>query len=131
MASNSTTAAAGASSKTKKVATLSMWAMAIMIVTNIVSMRGLASQAEYGYTSIFYYVLAALIFLLPFSLVCAELASHIYQIGRSVPLGCRGFRTQDWLDSHVSGMANGGNLVPGRADVLVGVSGLHFLAGEL
>lgn len=58
-----------------------MWAMAIMIVTNIVSMRGLASQAEYGYTSIFYYVLAALIFLLPFSLVCAELASTYTKSG--------------------------------------------------
>lgn len=52
-----------------------MWAMTILIVTNIVSMRGLASQAEYGYTSIFYYVFAALVFLVPYSLVCAELAS--------------------------------------------------------
>lgn len=49
--------------------------MTILIVTNIVSMRGLASQAEYGYTSIFYYVFAALVFLVPYSLVCAELAS--------------------------------------------------------
>lgn len=64
-----------------KVMQISMWAMAIMIVTNIVSMRGLASQAEYGYTSIFYYVLAALVFLLPFSLVCAELASTYTKSG--------------------------------------------------
>lgn len=59
----------------KKAAVLSIWAMTILIVTNIVSMRGLASQAEYGYTSIFYYVFAALVFLVPYSLVCAELAS--------------------------------------------------------
>lgn len=59
----------------KKKAVLTMWAMTILIVTNIVSMRGLASQAEYGYTSIFYYVFAALVFLIPYSLVCAELAS--------------------------------------------------------
>lgn len=52
-----------------------MGAMAVLIVTNIVSMRGLASQAEYGYSSIFYYVFAALVFLVPYSLVCAELAS--------------------------------------------------------
>ncbi len=32
---------------------ISMMAMAIMIVTTIVSMRGLASQAEFGFTSIF------------------------------------------------------------------------------
>lgn len=59
----------------KKTATLSMTAMAVLIVTNIVSMRGLASQAEYGYSSIFYYVFAAIVFLVPYSLVCAELAS--------------------------------------------------------
>lgn len=65
-----------APSKGKKaVATLTMGAMAVLIVTNIVSMRGLASQAEYGYSSIFYYVFAALVFLVPYSLVCAELAS--------------------------------------------------------
>lgn len=49
--------------------------MAVMIIISIMSMRGFASQAEYGYTSIFYYLLAALVFLLPYSLVCAELAS--------------------------------------------------------
>ncbi len=68
--------APSAPSKGKKaVATITMGAMAVLIVTNIVSMRGLASQAEYGYTSIFYYVFAALVFLVPYSLVCAELAS--------------------------------------------------------
>ncbi len=61
--------------KPKNKAVIGMWAMTILIVTNIVSMRGLASQAEYGYTSIFYYVFAALVFLVPYSLVCAELAS--------------------------------------------------------
>lgn len=65
----------GTIAKPTKKAVISMWAMTILIVTNIVSMRGLASQAEYGYTSIFYYVFAALVFLVPYSLVCAELAS--------------------------------------------------------
>lgn len=37
---------------------LTMMAMAIMIVTTIVSMRGLASQAEFGLTSIFYLLLS-------------------------------------------------------------------------
>ena len=58
-----------------KKATLSMMAMAIMMVTTVLSLRGLASQAEYGYTSIFWYVLSAILFLIPFSLVCAELGS--------------------------------------------------------
>lgn len=35
-----------------KAATLGMMSMAIMMVTTVLSLRGLASQAEYGYTSI-------------------------------------------------------------------------------
>ncbi len=66
---------AGGKSGPSPKTVITMWAMTILIVTNIVSMRGLASQAEYGYTSIFYYVFAALVFLVPYSLVCAELAS--------------------------------------------------------
>ncbi|MDE6142616.1 MAG: hypothetical protein K2F94_00905, partial [Muribaculaceae bacterium] len=68
-------AGSGQAVRPTKKTVLTMWAMTILIVTNIVSMRGLASQAEYGYTSIFYYVFAAIVFLVPYSLVCAELAS--------------------------------------------------------
>lgn len=49
--------------------------MAVMIITTILSLRGLPSEAKYGIQSIFYYLFAAIVFLLPFSLVCAELAS--------------------------------------------------------
>jgi putative glutamate/gamma-aminobutyrate antiporter len=59
----------------KKTAMISMMAFAIMNVTTIVSLRGLPAQAEYGLTSIFYYVFAAVVFLVPTSLVAAELAS--------------------------------------------------------
>jgi putative glutamate/gamma-aminobutyrate antiporter len=59
----------------KKTVVIGMWAFAIMNVTTIVSLRGMPSQAEYGLTSIFYYVFAALVFLIPMSLVAAELAS--------------------------------------------------------
>ena len=54
---------------------ITMIAMAIMIITSILSLRGLPSEAKFGIQSIFYYVFAALVFLVPFSLVCAELAS--------------------------------------------------------
>ena len=54
---------------------ITMVAMAILIVTSILSLRGLPSEAKYGVQSIFYYLFAAVVFLLPFSLVCAELAS--------------------------------------------------------
>ncbi len=59
----------------KKTAVIGMMAFAIMNVTTIVSLRGLPSQAEYGLTSIFYYVFAAVVFLVPTALVAAELAA--------------------------------------------------------
>lgn len=54
---------------------LTMAAMAILIITSILSLRGLPSEAKFGTQSIFYYIFAAVVFLVPFSLVCAELAS--------------------------------------------------------
>jgi putative glutamate/gamma-aminobutyrate antiporter len=41
----------------------------------VVSLRGLPGQAEYGLVSIFYYIFAAVVFLIPTALVAAELAS--------------------------------------------------------
>lgn len=64
-----------AKSPTKKATVIGVWAFAVMNVTTIVSLRGLPSQAEYGLTSIFYFVFAAIVFLVPMSLVAAELAS--------------------------------------------------------
>ena len=60
---------------------VTMAAMAVLIVTSILSLRGLPSEAKYGVQSIFYYLFAALVFLLPFSLVCAELASTYTKSG--------------------------------------------------
>lgn len=59
----------------KKPAAIGLWAFTVMNITTIVSLRGLPSQAEYGLTSIFYFVFAAAVFLVPMSLVAAELAS--------------------------------------------------------
>ena len=59
----------------KKVAVISMMALAVMNVTTILSLRGLPAQAEYGLTSIFYYVFAAVVFLIPTALIAAELAA--------------------------------------------------------
>lgn len=69
------TPAKSGTSKSTVVKNITMTTMAIMVVTTVLSLRGLASQAEFGLTSIFYYVFAAIMFLIPFSLVCAELAS--------------------------------------------------------
>ena len=74
MATTTNTSGAPAAGVQKKKY-LSMMGMAILTITTVLSLRGLSSQAEFGYTSIFWYILAAIIFLVPFSLVCAELAS--------------------------------------------------------
>lgn len=67
----------GTMPKTAKgqVATITTVGMTLMIITTVMSLRGLASQAEFGIQSIFWYVLAGIVYLVPFSLVCAELAS--------------------------------------------------------
>lgn len=49
--------------------------LAVMNVTAVVSLRGLPAEAEYGLSSIFYYLFAAVVFLIPVSLVAAELAT--------------------------------------------------------
>lgn len=49
--------------------------LAIMNVTAVVSLRGLATEAIYGITSAFYYLFAAIVFLVPTALVAAELAA--------------------------------------------------------
>ncbi len=54
---------------------LSVATLAIMNVTAVVSLRGLAAEAEYGLSSAFYYLFAALVFLIPTALVAAELAA--------------------------------------------------------
>lgn len=54
---------------------LGVFTLAIMNVTAVVSLRGLPAEAEYGLSSAFYYLFAALVFLIPTSLVAAELAA--------------------------------------------------------
>ncbi len=54
---------------------LSVMTLAIMNITAVVSLRGLASEAVYGLSSAFYYLFAAIVFLIPTALVAAELAA--------------------------------------------------------
>ena len=66
-----------ASTKTKiTVATL-----AIMNITTVVSLRGFSAEAEYGITAVFYYIFAAIVFLIPVALCAAELATGWPQKG--------------------------------------------------
>lgn len=54
---------------------LSVTTLAIMNITAVVSLRGLPSEAIYGLSSAFYYLFAAIVFLIPTSMVAAELAA--------------------------------------------------------
>ena len=53
---------------------LSVMTLAIMNVTAVVSLRGLPAEAVYGLSSAFYYLFAAIVFLIPTAMVAAELA---------------------------------------------------------
>ena len=54
---------------------LSVMTLAIMNITAVVSLRGLATEALYGLASAFYYLFAAIVFLIPTAMVAAELAA--------------------------------------------------------
>lgn len=60
---------------TGKAFKLSVATLAIMNITAVVSLRGLPSEAIYGPSSAFYYLFAAIVFLIPTSMVAAELAA--------------------------------------------------------
>ena len=54
---------------------LTVMTLAIMNVAAVVSLRGLSSELVYGLSSAFYYLFAAVVFLIPTALVAAELAA--------------------------------------------------------
>ncbi len=60
---------------------LGVFAFAMINVAAIVSLRGLPAEAVYGLSSIFYYIFAAVCFLIPVSLVSAELGTGWPQKG--------------------------------------------------
>ncbi|MEG0517732.1 MAG: amino acid permease [Bacteroidales bacterium] len=60
---------------TKQIVKLGVFTLAIMNVTAVVSLRGLPAEAEYGLSSAFYYLFAAIVFLIPTSMVAAEMAA--------------------------------------------------------
>ncbi len=60
---------------------LTVFTLAVLNVTAVVSLRGLPSEAVYGLTSAFYYIFAAIFFLIPVAIVAAELATAWPQKG--------------------------------------------------
>lgn len=60
---------------------LSVLTLTMMNIAAVVSLRGLPSEAEYGLGSIFYYLFATVVFLIPVSLISAELAASFPKKG--------------------------------------------------
>ncbi len=60
---------------------LSIFTLSMINVAAVVSLRGLPAEAEYGLSSIFYYLFAAVCFLVPVSLVAAEMTTAYPQKG--------------------------------------------------
>jgi putative glutamate/gamma-aminobutyrate antiporter len=75
MSPDPTTAHGDNPKSVKTPVVIGMMAFAVMNFMSVVSLRGLPAQAEYGLVSIFYYIFAAVVFLIPTALVAAELAS--------------------------------------------------------
>lgn len=55
--------------------TLNVFVLAMLSLAVVISLRNLPLSAEYGISSLFYYVVAACLFMIPYALVSAELAS--------------------------------------------------------
>ena len=64
--------------KTNSGFKLSVATLAIMNITAVVSLRGLPAEAVYGPSSAFYYLFAAIVFLIPTAMVATIIAKSIY-----------------------------------------------------
>lgn len=65
----------------KKTVRMGVFTLAMINVAAIVSLRGLPAESVYGLSSVFYYLFAAVFFLVPVSLVAAELTTGWPQKG--------------------------------------------------
>lgn len=80
--SQKTNPASGATNQSGPTkARLGIFSLAVLNIAAIVSLRGMPAEAEYGLSSVFYYLLAAVCFLIPVSLVAAELTTGWPQKG--------------------------------------------------
>ncbi|HOA85996.1 MAG TPA: amino acid permease [Microbacteriaceae bacterium] len=74
--SASTRSDTGRSTKVStKGGTISVFGLILLNVTAVISLNNLPAEAEYGLSSIAYYLIAAIFFLVPVALVAAELAT--------------------------------------------------------
>ena len=89
---------------------LSVMTLAIMNITAVVSLRGLPAEAVYGLSSAFYYLFAAVVFLIPTAMVlrswrpCSPTNRAVYSAGSAKAYGARtGFLAiwLQWIESTI------------------------------
>ena len=88
----------------KNAVKLGVFTLAIMNVTAVVSLRGLPAEAVYGMSSAFYYLFAAIVFLIPTSLVAAELAAMFQDKQWCIPVGRRSLRQKVGIPRYLGAM---------------------------
>lgn len=82
MDTNNKPATPGLKGGVKPAVKMGVFTLVVMNIVAVVSLRGLPAEATYGISSAFYYLFAAIVFLIPVSLVAAELAAMFpYQQG--------------------------------------------------
>lgn len=71
----------GTGPSAKSIVGMGVFTLAMINISAIVSLRGMPAESTYGITSVFYYIFAAVFFLIPVSLVAAELTTGWPQKG--------------------------------------------------
>ena len=66
---------------TTKLRVLGRFSLIMISISAILNLRGLPTMATLGYHALIFYAIAALCFLLPSALVCAELATMLPENG--------------------------------------------------
>ncbi len=98
----------------------------IMNIVAVVSLRGLPAEAEYGMSSAFYYLFAALVFLIPVSLVAAEPAAMFpYQQGGMFRWIGEAFGSKSGISRHLAPMDREHHMVSDSAHLRSSVAGFH------
>ncbi len=60
---------------------LGSFTLAMIAVVAIVDLRSSALMATYGLSAVFFYLLTALLFFIPYAFVCAELSTNVHEAG--------------------------------------------------
>ena len=108
----------------KNAVKLGVFTLAIMNVTAVVSLRGLPAEAVYGMSSAFYYLFAAIVFLIPTSLVAAELAA-MFQDKQGGVFRWVGLRQKTGIPRHLGTMDRKYDLVSDSVNVWCRIYRFH------